>query len=322
MPRFLKHDSFARRPRQDGTGPRAPRRQSGAAFVAFGLAAIALLALSRLDHSVVRSARGLLAEAGAPVLTVAMVPFRPIQVGVRRLAGVFDAQQEAERLRDENQRLKGWEGRAKELERRIGELETLARVIPEQALVFATARVIADSSGPFVRMALLDAGRDNGFKNGFPVINVDGLVGRVVASGRKSSRLLLLNDLNSRVPVYIGRGSLRAMMLGDNGPYPRVAHTPADAKIMPGDDVVTSGVGGIFPRGLRIGTVVDGGDQLRVELNAKLDRLEYVSVLFFDSPGTALADDDQPSERVVARRRSSGPNGQPLPLLETGSTSP
>jgi rod shape-determining protein MreC len=319
MVRILKADSFARSHRSVDAPGRTARGHSGGALVAFGLAAVVLLCLSRLDHSIVRAGRSLLAEAGAPVLAAAMVPFRPIQKGVRTVAGLVEVGQEVERLREENNRLKSWEARAKELERRIGQLEPLAKVVPEQPLNYATARVIADSGGPFVRMALLDAGRDSGFKNGFPVINVEGLVGRLVAAGRRSSRLLLLNDLNSRVPVYIGKNSVRAMMVGDNGPYPRLAHIPADTPVEPGDDVITSGVGGIFPRGLRIGIVVDGGDQLRVELRARLDRLEYVSILFFDSPGTALADEDLGTERPVGRRRPTTA-GAPLPLLETGST--
>jgi rod shape-determining protein MreC len=308
MSRILKDDPFLRR-RADGEPPSAPARgQSGGAIATLMFVSISLLALSRLDHSLVRAARGLLAEAGAPVLAAAMGPFRPIQNSVRTLAGLIDAQKEVDRLRDDNQRLKSWESRAKELERRMLQLEEIARVVPEQGLTFATARVIADSGGSFVRMALLDAGRDSGFKNGYPVVNVDGLVGRIAHSGQRSSRLLMLNDLNSRVPVYIGANSVRAVMFGDNGPYPKLAHIPADAKVEAGDDVITSGVGGVFPRGLRIGTVVDGGDQLRVELHARLDRLEYVSVLFFDSIGNAFADDELVEKRAIRRRPAVQPD--------------
>jgi rod shape-determining protein MreC len=300
----LKDDPFLRRRSGNEMAIKPVRGNRGATIAVLMLLSVILLALSRLDHSLVRAGRTALAEAGAPVLAAAMVPFRPVQNGVRTLSGLMEAQQDAERLREENQRLKSWESRAKELERRMAQLEEIARVVPEQGLTFATARVIADSGGPFVRMALLDAGRNNGLKNGFPVINVDGLVGRIASGGPRSSRLLLLNDLNSRVPVYIGANSVRAVMMGDNGPYPKLAHIPVDAAVEPGDDVITSGVGGVFPRGLRIGTVVDGGDQLRVELHARLDRLEYVSVLLFESPGNAFAD-EEPIEKRPQRRRNT-----------------
>jgi rod shape-determining protein MreC len=307
MASVLKEDPYQRR-RADDPVVAGSRSQRGAMTVALMLVSVGLLALSRLDHSLVRAARGQLAEAVAPVLSAAIVPFRPVQGAVRSVANMYEAQVEVERLREENQRLKSWESRAKELERRMVQLEQLSKVIPEQPFGYATARVVADSGGPFVRAALLDGGRDMGFKNGYPVINVDGLVGRLSSSGARSSRLLLLTDLNSRVPVYIGASSVRALMLGDNSTFPKLAHIPADARVEPGDDVVTSGVGGVFPRGLKIGTVVDAGDQLRVELHAKLERLEYVSVLFFDSPGNAFVNDEPLTPR--APRRRPGPAGE------------
>lgn len=312
MTRHLKDDTFARRSRTSSEADR-PRRSGlkGPKLLALMLISLALLVLSRLDHSLVRSGRNLLSETVTPVLSIAMVPFAPVQRGVRRIAGLFEQQQDLDRLRDENQRLKGWEGRAKELERRIVQLDQLAKVVPEPGLKFATARVIADANGPFARAALIDAGREHGFKSGYPVINADGLVGRLVIAGKVSSRLLLLTDLNSRVPVYIGASSIRAIMLGDNGAEPRLGHIAADAKLKAGDDVITSGVGGFFPRGLKIGTVVDTGDQYRVELHARLDRLEYVSVLFFDAPGRELAEEERsvgprqsPARRTMAGRPS------------------
>jgi rod shape-determining protein MreC len=286
------------------------RPRGGTSLFAFVFFSIALLALSRLDHSLVRSARALLDEAVAPALSAAVVPLGPVQRAVRRVSLLFEVQDEVERLREENQRLKSWEARAKELERRMLQLDQLARVVEEPGLMFATTRVIADASGPFVRIALVDAGRDHGMKIGYPVISVDGLVGRLVATGRRSSRLLLLSDLNSRVPVQIGRDGTRAIMLGDNGPLPRIAHMPSNGRIEAGDDVFTSGVGGVFPRGLRVGTVVDMGDQFRIELNARLDQLEYVSVLFFDTPGRDIAEEERQADMVAQRRSLAHRNGQ------------
>jgi rod shape-determining protein MreC len=311
MVRRLRDDAFARPTFNGSTGtgtPGAGQSHSGAAIVAFSLAAIALLALSRLDHSLVRGVRISLADAATPALAAALVPVRPLQNAVRTLGNLMDAREEADRLRDENQRLKGWESRAREMERRLASVETLVKVVPEQPFAFRTARVVADTGGPFVKMALIDAGSEAGFRSGYPVVNADGMVGRLISAAPRSSRLLLLNDLNSRVPVYIGMKSIRAVMIGDQGHYPRLAHIPQDANVIVGDEVVTSGVGGVFPRGLRIGTVVDTGEQLRVELHARLDRLEYVS---------PSLDDEPLSERRSGRRRGS-PAQAPAPSLAGG----
>ena len=299
--RVLRRDIFI------GRGALQPHVQaSGTSLAVLMLVSIALLALSRIDHPVVRLLRGGIEELVAPALKAAMVPFAPVQALGRRAAEMIDLGQDVVRLREENERLRGWETRAKELERRNALLDRLARVVEEPGLSFATARVISDAGGPFVRGALIDGGREHGFKTGYPVIGVDGLVGRLVASGKRASRLLLLTDLNSRVPVQIGARAVRAVMIGDNGPLPKFAYLPANSGIEPGDDVFTSGVGGIYPRGLRVGTVVDSGEALRVEPNARLDQLEYVSVLFFDQPGRDLAEDEErPADsKVPARKRA------------------
>jgi rod shape-determining protein MreC len=318
MARRLKDDAFAR----PGNGPTgtlsAGRGHSGAALVAFSLAALALLALSRLDHSLVRGIRVSLADAVTPTLAVVVVPLKPVQDAVRTVGSLLEVRAEADRLREENQRLRGWEARAREMSRRLADVEALAKTVPEQPLAFRTARVVADAGGPFVKIALLDAGREAGFKSGHPVVSADGLVGRLISSAPRSSRLLLLNDLNSRVPVYIGSKSVRALMAGDQGVYPKLAHIPIDAKIEAGDEVVTSGVGGVYPRGLRVGTVVDTGDQLRVELHARLDRLEYVSVLLFDAAGPQLEDEPLNERRQSARRRGGTPAQAATPPAEGG----
>ncbi len=280
------------------------------AFLALMLVALALVGLNRLNHPIAQGLRNAGLEVSSPIMRAAMVVFSPVQTSVRWLSDLKRLASENERLQAENQKLKGWQARAQDLERRTQQLESLARVVPEPKLQFATARVIADSSGSFVRLALIDAGRENGVKTGYPVVSADGVVGRVVATGQRASRLLLLTDFNSRIPVQIGSDLVRAVMHGDNGPLPKVSFVQAGARIGPGDAVVTSGVGGVFPRGLRVGTVVGTGDELRIEPSAHLDRLAYVSVLHFDTPGLAIGDDDSPAALVApftARRGTSRP---------------
>ncbi len=306
--RLLRHDTFSRRGTPDDLAPR-----SGTSLVVLMLVSIMLLALSRLDHPLVRGLRSVIGEIVAPTLKAAIVPFSPVQAVGRQIADTIDLHQELARLREDNQRLKGWEGRARELERRNAQLDQLARVVAEPSLKFATARVIADAGGPFVRSALIDGGREHGFKSGYPVISADGLVGRLVATGSRSSRLLLLVDLNSRIPVQIGRNAVRAVMIGDNGPLPKLAYLTANAGVEAGDDVFTSGVGGLFPRGLRIGTVIDAGDALRVEPTARLDQIDYVSVLYFDTPGLELGDDEDrvtEAKRVPRKRARAEPGAR------------
>ncbi len=297
----LRHDKYMRHPArlQAGDG-RADGFRPGLLFVLV-FVSIALLFLSRLQHVYVTELRLQLAELMAPVLKAALVPLEPIRRTGQRIANSADMFSELDRLRAENQRLRGWEWRAIETERKIEQLGRLVGVIDEPGLAFATARVVSDSSGPFVRSAMLGMGRENGMRAGYPVINASGLVGRIVEAGARVARVLLVTDINSRIPVQIGKAGVRAVLLGDNGSAPQLGYLSSVDTIEVGDEVFTSGTGGLFPRGLRIGAVIADGLGFRMVPHANPSELDFVSVLFFQSPALELADEDKP-----IRSRSEG----------------
>ncbi len=289
----LRRDVYSRNtPALRTAGARADGGRPGIVFFLVFLS-IALLFLSRLQHSYVSELRLHLAELMAPALKAAIVPIEPLKRAGQRISAYAELFGELDRLRTENQKLRGWEWRARETERKAEQLGRLARVVDEPGLAFATARVVADSSGPFVRTAMLGLGRANGTKAGYPVINADGLVGRIVETGARVSRVLLVTDINSRIPVQVGRAGIRAVLFGDNGPAPRLTYLPPAERIEAGDEVFTSGVGGLFPRGLRIGTVIEDGTNFRVVPHARLGELDYVSMLFFESPALEMADEEK-----------------------------
>lgn len=286
LARLKDDDLFSRR-----GGRIAPRRRVRPVILFLIFIAIALMILSRLHHSALTSLRWHVASSLAPVLQVATVPARPFREIGHAISSQFDMTAELQRLKAENQKLSGWEWRAKQLEIKLADLENLAKVAPERHIEFITSRVIADSSGAFARSIMINSGSNQHVKTGYPVINADGLVGRVVDVGETSSRVLLATDSDSRIPVSVGANAVRGILAGDNGANPSLLYLPDGAKISVGDDVATSGTGGLFPPGLRIGTLVADGAAPRIALRANLDRLEYVSVLFFDDPARAIADD-------------------------------
>jgi rod shape-determining protein MreC len=290
---WLKDDVFSHR------GVNRPRSgRPGVQHYALMFIALCLLVLSRLQHGLIVNIQTEAEQMLAPVLSTAMVPLQPFRRLGREVTQLFALTQEVERLREENQQLKGYEWRAKELERRIVRLEDIAKVVPDRGVSFITARVVAQGSGPFVRSALLNAGRTQGLRNGYPVVNANGLAGRIVAVGQDAARALLITDINSRIPVLIGDGQVRAIAIGDNGPQLRLGYLPPDARISSDQEVYTSGVGGVFPRGLRLGRTVVSGDSVRVRPYVALDEIEYVAILFHDTPTL-----DGASDAAVARPR-------------------
>ncbi len=131
------------------------------------------------------------------------------------------------------------------------------------------------------------------------MVNGDGLVGRIVEAGRNSARVLLLTDLNARIPVVIESTRVSAILAGDNTDRQRLIFMPDNARVSPGDRIVTSGRGEMLPAGLPIGTVVSVADGVaRVQPFADWHTLEYVRVLDFARPApSASADGAAPAGR-------------------------
>jgi rod shape-determining protein MreC len=311
MARFNDDGLFLQR------GGRAePRRRLRPILFFLIFISLALMILSRLHHSTLNTVRWHIASSFAPVLQAATVPIDPFREIGRTISSQLDLTAELQRLKAENQKLSGWEWRARQLEVKLADLEALAKVVPEKHIAFVTSRVIADSSGAFARSVMINSGSKQNVKVGYPVINADGFVGRIVDVGPNSSRVLLASDVNSRIPVSVGASGARAILAGDNGENPRLLYMQDSAKIAVGDDIATSGMGGLFPPGLRIGKVTANRDEPRVTLRANLDRLEYVSVLFFDGSSRTLADglsaersrpaDAEPSSKAAASARGPG----------------
>lgn len=295
-------------------GPRTGRQRRGqAALAGLMVLSIGLLALNRIGHDSVDGVRWKAIELLAPVVAAATWPADRLRQAVSTLTQAFDVQDEVVRLRDENQRLKGWEWRAQEAERRLKEVSSLARLASDTQMQFVTSRVVASARGPFVQSGLVYSGEDHGVKTGNPVLSGDGLVGRIAGTARSSALVMFLTDAASRIPVQVGSGGVRAIMSGDNSPLPRLGYFETEVELSSGDAVSTSGVGGLFPRGLKIGSVVKDGAGYRVQPDAAIGSLEFVSILFFDNPMLGLIDGAEAARGVALQEPSAGPDMRSRP---------
>jgi rod shape-determining protein MreC len=259
------------------------------------------LVLSRIGYDAVVETRNGFAELSAPLLEAASKPVimaRNAAAQVRSYIASFD---EIDRLKAENETLKQWEWRAKLAERNAAHLRSLLNAVDQPALHFATGSVIADARGPFLSSALVNLGRDQGVRIGYAVINGDGLVGRTIDAGDSVARILLLSDLNSRIPVVVGHAGVRALASGDNSTELKLEFFPDGASVNPGDEVFTSGSDGILPRGLPVGVVTGTPGAFRVRPHADLRALDAVSVLFFDTPTLTRTDPPvSPPDRALS----------------------
>ena len=256
-----------------------------ASLLLFLSASIGLLIFGKFDPDLTERTQARLADLAAPVLGLLAEQVSWARDGGESIVNLFWVHGENSRLIEENERLFEWRETALRVQRENTHLRDLLGATDRQESPVLTSRVIGEPAGPFLRAVLIDAGSRDGINEYQPVMDARGLVGRIVTAGAVSSRVLLLNDLNSRVPVSVGEGDHRAVLEGDNKTFPNLAYLPFDAVVTVGDRVRTSGDGGVFPPGLPIGTVVKVSESgPKVRLFSDLSRLTFVRVIAFVPP--------------------------------------
>ncbi len=244
------------------------------------LSLFAVFLLWRIDSPRVERFRAALVDKIVPSFDWALVP-------VTKVAGMVEGFQSYNKIYEQNQALrrdllqmKAWKEAALQLEQENAKLLDLNKVRLDPKLTFVTGVVLADSGSPFRQSVLLNIGARDGIVDGWATTDGLGLVGRISGVGQNSARVILLTDSNSRIPVTIQPSGQRAMLAGDNSGAPPVEFIETPELVRPGDRVVSSGDGGVFPPGLLVGHVALGVDgRLRVRLSADYERLEFLRVL-------------------------------------------
>ena len=248
-----------------------------------GLAVLCLLGLFlvwRIDSPRVERFRAAVVDAVVPNMDWAMAPV----TGLANLVADFRsyrhiAEQNAD-LRRELQQMRAWREAALQLEQENAKLLDLNNVRLDPNLTYITGVVMADSGSPFRQSVLLNVGARDGILDGWPTMDGIGLVGRISGVGQTTARVILLTDTSSRIPVIVQPSGQRAILAGDNTIYPPIDFIEAPDAIRPGDRVVSSGDGGVFPADLLVGQVVeDANGRQRVRLAADYERLEFLRVL-------------------------------------------
>ncbi len=255
-----------------------------------------VLLVGRAESYLVDRTRQVMTDLSAPLLEAASRPVaaaRNFIASTDEYAYVFE---ENARLRAENEALREWREQALALRRRVSRFEALLDVSVDPEIQYATGRIIGDSGGPFVHAFIVNVPQSNGVEAGQAVVDDEGLIGRVVSTGATASRVLLLTDLNSRVPVRIEPGGYRAIAVGDNSRFPKIEFLAPEAHLSPGDEVVTSGHGGLMPPDLPVGMIVMASDgRPRLQTNSEFDRTSSVRVLQYQFPTRVIADSDEES---------------------------
>jgi len=255
------------------------------AVIIAGVLGVAILVGDRrqtLQIQAYSATRDAMATVAAPVGGVMSAPVRWTGGGMSAIRAYIDAISLDAQLRAQNAELQRDRDAEIALLNENARLRTLLGMKTDPPIPTASGEVVLDSHGPFANSRLINVGVERQVAIGNPVISEHGVVGRIVGVSRGASRVLLLTDIASRTPVLVARTNARAILTGDGGANPSLAYLRGDAPVREGDRILTSGDGGLFPRGLPVGVAVKGLDGAwRVRLDSDFAPIDFVQVLLF-----------------------------------------
>jgi len=236
--------------------------------------------LGKADLSALRNIRMGSSDFLAPFIDFVSAPIRGIETMVEGVRTVASLRAENVRLQGENDLLKRWRRRAEILESENRQLRSVTGAAAVKNRIQITARAVTAPGGGFAHTVLIAIGGEEGIVRGNPVVTADGLVGIVIDVGRAYARVLMISDINARIPVILSSSSWPGLSVGQNGQFLDLQFLPDEATPKIGELVLTSGHGGVLPNGLAVGRVDQIKDgKIRVRPAVDLRNLSYVSVL-------------------------------------------
>jgi rod shape-determining protein MreC len=253
--------------------------------------AFALMLMGKTDAVLVERVRSAVTDALTPIMAAIERPVSALENGVENAKNLWALREQNAALLAEREALLQWQAVARRLEAENRELRAMLAMAPDPRTRYVSARVIGNSAGAFVREVLIAAGSRDGISKGQAALTGEGLAGRVTEVGERSARVLLLTDINSRIPVLLEASRHRAILAGDNSNQPRLLFLPPGVVPAAGDRIVTSGDGGAFPAGLPVGIVgaVEEG-VVTVLPFVDWDRLEYLQLVDYELTGFIAED--------------------------------
>lgn len=307
------------------------RSNSQVGLLLFSLVSLILLlsSLYAAEASVFKKARETALEAASPVLTFFSGPIGWVRDRVGDVGDYFRVLEQNKALREENAALRQWEDEARSLRSVISALEELDVYKAPPAAKPINAFVIGESNDAYAHSMIVNAGAKDGAVEGLAAVDERGMIGRIVDASANASRILLLNDIQSRIPVFVEGSFVEGLLVGRSTSNPTIAITMLanGDRIEPGQRVITSGAGGVLPRGLSVGVISKVDDkEATVELSADYARTRLVRIINYQFPQVeeddgAEAEAETPANPPApASRPSAAPRSEPVVARPQAST--
>ena len=205
-------------------------------------------------------------------------PIKGIDVTFESIKGHLDLYNNYTQLKEENVELKSKISNSDYL---ILENTQLRKLIDEQVASpsnLVSARVMLDKQSPYLNSFIINIGTNKEIKNGMAALDGKNFIGRIVDVNFFSSRVLLVSDLNSKIPVIIEPSGNHAILSGKGKNNPSLDYLPENHLVKNNDKVYTSGKEGIFSAGIPVGEVIVKKDQINVLLFSNLSQVSFVNI--------------------------------------------
>ena len=255
------------------------------ALVILFLSTFVFMLVNKTNSVLIEETSSVAIDIVSPAVDVLVIPARIISKFYDYFRDLRLIHKDNQRLKEENEKLNQLYDRARALEIENKLLsEILNYVTPPQAQ-FLTVRVIAEEGDAFSHSVIAYIG-DKKVKKGQVAVTDKGVVGRVDRVGNVYAKILLITDINSKIPVMVEKSRTRVILSGDNTSLPKMVFTPLDADLDVGDRIVTSGVAGVFPVGLPVGKVISvDKHEIRVKPFGNLEKLDYIKLVDYGLDG-------------------------------------
>ena len=256
-------------------------------FVAF-----VMMLFNKTDSVLIDKTSSVATDILSPIIELLVIPAKLLSGTLNYAYDFKNVRDENKRLKEENRELIIKSSRAIALEAENKLLSGLLNYIAPKGVSYITARVIAEEGNAFSHSLIAYIGGNKNIKKGQVVLSDAGVVGRIDKVGVMYAKIIMVTDINSKIPVMIERNRIRGILSGDNTSVPKLIFTPLDAEFKIGDRVITSGVAGVFPPGLPIGKIVSiEKNNIKVKTFSNLDRIEYIRIVNYNLADVSVEED-------------------------------
>ena len=240
-----------------------------------------LIFVGKPDNVVINRTSGLVADFMSPFIKVISYPIYVVGTFICDVRNFREVNAKNQELRAEVSKLKEQLNYFKQIEVENQQLKRMNNFTTNGVNFLLSTRVLGSTGSGFTHSFLVDAGAKDGVKK-YQGVLVDGyLVGQINSVGTNYSRMILVSDATSKIPVQVERTKTRAFLIGDNTDYPQLVYFENQEPVQIGDVVVTSGMGENLPAGLPIGIIgsisEDNGIIIQPFINKS--NIDYIKVI-------------------------------------------